>query len=164
MFSFKLYWIANYPLAIGPCPTPYAWDEVLQALQAEQVNLVVSFQDELEAKQIGIADEAQRLASVGIEFWRYPIADHRTPPFTSDTFNFIDAIAQKLDEGQRAYLHCFAGIGRSATIAAAVLIRRGASAKQALRALAQARGFPVPETSAQYEWVYDYETYRQNKS
>lgn len=163
MFAFRLYWIKNYPLAIGPCPSPRSILPVaIETLKAEHIDLVVSFQTETEAFEIGIADEGAMLRNAGIEFWRFPITDHSTPRFHADTFTLVDRIARALDDGRRAYLHCFAGIGRSATIAAAVLIRRGHSAEDALVALRQARGFVVPETQAQHNWVYDYALYRQS--
>lgn len=164
MFQFNLYWIKDYPLAIGPCPSaPHLLPDAVTTLQQSGVSVVVSLQTEREAAQIGIAEEPRLLQAAGIDFWRYGIIDHSTPPFTAATFDLVDRIAAALDQGQKAYLHCYAGIGRSATIAAAVLIRRGASAEQALLALRNARGFVVPETQAQHNWIYDYETYRQSQ-
>lgn len=162
MFTFKRYWVKDEPLAIGPCPNPNALSAAVEALISENVDLVVSMQTESEAASLGLDTEAGLLAAAGIAFWRLPITDHRTPPFTDETFALIDRIATALNDGKRAYLHCFAGIGRSATIAAGVLVRRGHSAENALRLLSAARGFEVPETTAQQNWIYDYQTYRQS--
>jgi protein-tyrosine phosphatase len=50
-------------------------------------------------------------------------------------------------------IHCRAGIGRSTTLAACVLILLGVEGDVALDMIAAARGLEVPETEAQRQWV-----------
>lgn len=73
----------------------------------------------------------------------------------------LDAIAQALDRGERVYLHCKAGIGRTGTVAACLLVEQGMSPSQAL-ALLQRKWQVVgkrhrepltPETQAQRDFV-----------
>jgi protein-tyrosine phosphatase len=47
----------------------------------------------------------------------------------------LDAIASALDDDQRVYLHCRAGIGRTGTVAACWLVEQGLGADDALALL-----------------------------
>jgi protein-tyrosine phosphatase len=50
-------------------------------------------------------------------------------------------------------VHCRAGIGRSSLIAGTVLVRFGIPPEEAWRLITAARGFRVPETPEQGEWL-----------
>ena len=65
-------------------------------------------------------------------------------------------LAGLVADGKTVAVHCRQGIGRSAVIAAGVLIALGADAESAVRAVADARGCPVPETPDQRRWIADY--------
>lgn len=83
-------------------------------------------------------------------FTSFPIPDRGIP---EDRCAAI-ALAKELGEGHQSVLiHCRAGIGRSSTIAAAVLILLGQDPKEALRKIASARGLPVPDTQLQRDWL-----------
>ena len=51
-------------------------------------------------------------------------------------------------------VHCFAGVGRSAVIAAATLLLAGIGPSEALELISAARGYDVPDTSEQRAWIY----------
>ncbi|HCK74572.1 MAG TPA: hypothetical protein DHW19_06365 [Acidimicrobiaceae bacterium] len=53
-------------------------------------------------------------------------------------------------------VHCRGGIGRSSTIAAAILTQLGVAPEDAMSRITAARGITVPETSAQRMWVAAY--------
>ena len=55
--------------------------------------------------------------------------------------------------GKSVAIHCRAGIGRSTTLAACVLILLGVNGEVALDMIAAARGLEVPETEAQRQWI-----------
>ena len=48
---------------------------------------------------------------------------------------------------------CFAGIGRSTLVAAALLVRAGLALPEALALISESRGITVPDTSAQHRWL-----------
>jgi len=52
---------------------------------------------------------------------------------------------------------CFAGIGRSTLVAASLLIRSGLALAEALELISEARGWQVPDTSAQHRWLESFE-------
>jgi protein-tyrosine phosphatase len=58
-----------------------------------------------------------------------------------------------LRTGKAVAVHCRAGIGRSALIAACVLVRSGYDVDGAFDTIAKARGMAVPDTQAQHDWV-----------
>jgi protein-tyrosine phosphatase len=58
-----------------------------------------------------------------------------------------------LEEGKIVAVHCRQGIGRSAIIAASLLILSGKDDEDAFRSIGEARGYAVPDTVQQREWV-----------
>ncbi|MFM2210389.1 MAG: hypothetical protein RIQ96_2032 [Pseudomonadota bacterium] len=90
----------------------------------------------------------------------HPITDFGVP--SVEAMRAIQAdIAQALRSGQRVYLHCRAGIGRTGTVAAVWLVEQGLAPDQALDLLRQkwqsvdkhAEEPHSPETEAQRAFV-----------
>jgi protein-tyrosine phosphatase len=105
-----------------------------------------------EAWSLGLEKEAEAAAAVGITFHRHPIPDGGIP--VQPEFDwFIDTLVPVVRKGGFLIVHCLGGIGRSSTTVAAVLVRLGFGPNEAFRAISQARGFPVPETMEQYDFV-----------
>jgi protein-tyrosine phosphatase len=50
-------------------------------------------------------------------------------------------------------IHCRAGVGRSALIAACLLTQAGLAAEAAFQRIGAARGCVVPDTAEQKQWV-----------
>jgi ADP-ribosylglycohydrolase len=97
-----------------------------------------------------------------VEYLREPITDHGVPDDAGTMVRILAMIDGALDAGHCVYLHCRAGIGRSATAAGCWLAERNADAGEgALAELAElwhqsarSRQWPtVPETQAQEEYV-----------
>jgi protein-tyrosine phosphatase len=80
------------------------------------VRAVVSLQAEA-------ADPEEALADVGIVCARIECEDFHAPT-PAQTIAAVDAVEGFVAQGRRVYLHCFAGLQRSVTIAACCLIRR----------------------------------------
>jgi protein-tyrosine phosphatase len=55
--------------------------------------------------------------------------------------------------GRTVVIHCRAGIGRSAVIAACALICSGQDVGTAFNEISRSRGVMVPDTDEQREWV-----------
>jgi ADP-ribosylglycohydrolase len=97
-----------------------------------------------------------------VEYLREPIMDHGVPADRESMGRILAMLDGALDAGHRVYLHCRAGIGRSAMAAGCWLAERnatgGAGALDELAAVwqqaAQSRYWPrVPETPEQTEFV-----------
>lgn len=62
-------------------------------------------------------------------------------------------MASLLREGKGVVIHCRQGVGRSALVAACVLVICGATVDEAFYRVENARGCPVPDTPEQRDWV-----------
>lgn len=65
----------------------------------------------------------------------------------------VERMAGAIRAGLAVAVHCRAGIGRSAMIAAAVLVTLGAEESDAWARIQEARGCAVPDTARQREWA-----------
>jgi protein-tyrosine phosphatase len=126
-------------------------DDMAQ-LAARGVTDLVSHLTEYEVYTLGLTDEEEACAAVGIRFHAYPIEDREVPRQPGFDF-FIGRLAEILQRGGFVVIHCRGGIGRSSVTAAALLVRLGMAPGDALKAIAQARGFPIPDTMEQYDFV-----------
>lgn len=66
----------------------------------------------------------------------------------------VEQVAQGLRMGDRALLHCAAGMGRTGTMAACVLKRLGMPAAQALAAVSAAGS--NPQSALQSGWIHQF--------
>lgn len=134
---------------------PYgdAWlpNEMTQLAKRGVTDLVSHLTPE-EDFALGLADEAAACAAVGIRFRAFPIEDRGLPERPAFDF-FLDALVHVLQRGGFVVVHCRGGIGRSSITAAALLIRLGMAPGAALKAIRLARGFPIPDTMEQYDFV-----------
>jgi hypothetical protein len=155
----RLYWINQFAqgnLAIMAAPKPgIPLDEVVLGWKSEGIDVVVSMVEDAEIPGLGEA-EAVVCGELDIEFVRFPMRD-KTVPLSSDA---IAAVARQLagdiSAGRSVAIHCRAGIGRSTTLAACVLISLGSDGAAALDMIADARGVEVPETEEQRQWILSF--------
>jgi protein-tyrosine phosphatase len=140
-------------LATMARPAGDAWlpDEMAELARMGVTDLV-SHLAEYEAFTLGLDEEERAAAAAGMRFHRFPIADGAVPE-QPEFDAFIDTLVPVVEAGGFLVVHCRGGIGRSSITAAAVLIRLGLAPGDAIRAIATARGFPVPDTMEQYDFV-----------
>lgn len=60
-----------------------------------------------------------------------------------------------MDTGKTVAIHCRQGIGRSGMIATGLMVLAGIDPFVAFGTVSAARGFEVPETPAQRDWVME---------
>lgn len=65
----------------------------------------------------------------------------------------LKKLEKALEAGKTVTVHCRQGIGRSAMIAASLLIASGIAVEDAFHAIGEARGYAVPDTVQQKEWT-----------
>ena len=151
------YWIMGPwkgRLAILPRPRGGDWleDEVL-SWQAAGVDVVVSALQEDEITELDLTQEAAFCRSNGLESIAFPIADRGVPESFMATAELSRRLATLLGEGKNVAIHCRQGVGRSALLAACVLIVAGVDGPDAWKRIEVARNCPVPDTAEQKEWV-----------
>ena len=102
------------------------------------------------------SDEESSMRALGFHWWRLPIPDRDAPTSTQ-----IDELMRWLDarpaERETLYLHCEAGMGRTPTVAMALLLRRGFSLPEAQQLVQSARpeSSPTPRQLAWLERIAD---------
>lgn len=152
------YWVYPGRLLAGEHPsgaTSQATRERLARLRAAGIRVIV---DLTEPAEIDGYDDALPLA---IEYCRKPIPDHGLPERREHMFEILDSLHEALGEGKPCYVHCRAGIGRSATVIGCLLVERGLTGAQALDELAclwrrseRSRDWEcIPETQAQRDYI-----------
>lgn len=85
-----------------------------------------------------------------------PILDFSVPTRTG-LVAMLDEIDAELEAGGIVYVHCWAGCGRTGVVVGSWLVRHGASAEDALRVVAEARGHGCPQTLEQRLFVHDWQ-------
>jgi protein-tyrosine phosphatase len=140
---------------IATMARPYgdAWlaDDMMQ-LAARGVTDLVSHLAPDEEHALGLAGEAEAAVAAGLRFHAHPIEDRGIPEQPEFDF-FIEGLAAVLQRGGFVVVHCRGGIGRSSVTAAALLVRLGHPPADALAAIGQARGFPIPDTDEQRDFI-----------
>lgn len=121
------YWVEPGRLAAGPHPRRETVPELLDAGITAFVDLT----------RAGELDAYDGLIGAAVHH-RRPIGDFGIP--TDDaltgTLDLIDGLQA---EGHAVYVHCWAGVGRTGTVVACHLIRRGMHGDEALARIAKLR-------------------------
>jgi protein-tyrosine phosphatase len=156
------FWIRDAPLgplATSPQPVPHeGLREDLADWKSQGADIVVSLLSDDEVYLDGLTDEADVCRALGLEFHRFPITDHGLPDSEDAFVDLIERLHARRQDNLAIVVHCFAGIGRSTLVAAALLIRSGLTLAEALALISEARGVRVPDTSAQHRWLESLET------
>jgi hypothetical protein len=142
------YWLLPGRVLAGAHPA-----RLLPALLQAGITHFVDLTSEFDVARPYVPDPAQRLS--------HPIRDFGVPT-AQDMRHSLDAIQSVLaEEGTCVYLHCKAGIGRTGTVAACLLVEYGYSADEAMallqrkwRVAGQRFGSPrTPETEPQRRFI-----------
>lgn len=153
----EIYWIRDREppqLAIVARPRADDWlvDDIA-GLKAGGIDVLISFLQPYEEKELGLRDEKRVAEELGLEFISFPIPDREVPPDISRFRQFVADLADRVRAGKRIGAHCRGCIGRSTVLIASVMIALGSDAESALRQIERARGFTVPDTPEQREWI-----------
>lgn len=155
MFS-RIFWIPSGTagqLAILPRPAAEWLAEEVAAWRQTGLTTVVSLLEPEEQAELDLRDEATQCRAQRIDFISFPIADRGVPASREEAIALARRLARAIEAGGGVGVHCRAGIGRSAIVAASVLIAIGQSPASALDAIAAARGVRVPDTPEQRDWI-----------
>ncbi len=152
-----VYWIEGPwrgRLAVVPRPRGGDWlEDEVRAWRVAGIDVVVSLLQSEESAELDIAAEAELCLANGLEYMTFPLADRGVPPSPRAFADLVHALEAKLAAGQGVAVHCRQGVGRSAMLAASLLIAAGLDAEAAWGRVRAGRGCPVPDTAEQKEWV-----------
>ena len=129
-------------------------DEDLATLVAWGADALVTMLQPYEMILIGVEDLGQRARALGLDWWYLPVTDGAAPgtAFESTWLEAGPALHARLDDDGRIVIHCRAGIGRSGSLAARLLIERGMRPRDAIVAVRRARPGAI-ESPEQHRWV-----------
>lgn len=157
------YWVVPGRFLVGEHPGSQSRADAMERLRRFLTAGVTCFVDLTEPHELPSYEALLPFATPDgrrVEYLREPIRDHGVPSGPETVARVIAMIDDALEAGHVVYLHCRAGIGRSATLAACWLANRGAAPDplDELQALWQqserSRRWPtVPETEEQAQFV-----------
>ncbi len=155
------YWVLPGQLLAGEYPGAAASEATRARLQRLLAAGVDCFFDLTQPREVAPHPAYEGELPAGIEHLRAPITDHAVPQERAQMAAILEALSRALGSGRRVYLHCRAGIGRTATVAGCLLVERGMTGEEALAELnrlwpqsARASRWPsVPETAEQTQYV-----------
>ena len=152
------YWVLPGQLLAGEHPagmTPADTQQRLKALLGAGIQCFIDLTapDELESYDVELP--------TSVDYIRKPIRDHHVPARLEHMIDIQACLDHAMRTGQRTYVHCRAGIGRTGTVVGCFLVERGLSGEQALDELnrlwqqcQRSQNWPhVPETDDQVEFV-----------
>ncbi len=141
----EIYWIEEGKLAGRPGPHWYPWD--LGELYKAGFRAIVSL--ECDGVTTGVIE------AKGIEHKRICVEDHTSPTLEQiDEFN--EYVEAKLEEGKPVLVHCLGGVGRTGTMLASYLIRKGMSPRDAIKRIRTERPHPLTIEPCQEETLYEW--------
>jgi ADP-ribosyl-[dinitrogen reductase] hydrolase len=141
------------PLPAGPgrlwlCGKHYIGPDPEGAMAETGADLVVCLceRPELEERYPSYVEWLEANAG-GRAVW-FPVPDLHAPS-AGEAGRLLTDLEERVRSGSAVLVHCGAGIGRAGTLAAALLMRMGASAEEAVRTVAAHRPLAGPEAGAQ---------------
>ncbi len=153
----EVYWVDGpWPgkLAIVPRPRGGDWlEDEVRAWRQAGLDVVVSLLTEDEIADFALAGDAELCQANGLQFLSFPITDRGVPSSRKATLELVKKLEELLASGKKVGIHCRQGIGRSAVLAACLLVLSGMNPDSAFQRISAARGCPVPETMEQRQWV-----------
>jgi ADP-ribosyl-[dinitrogen reductase] hydrolase len=131
-----------------------ALDADLATLAEWGAEALVTLVQPFELKLLGVEDLGERAGRLGLAWSHLPIVDGAAPGtrFEEAWGETGPDLHRRLDAEGRIVLHCRAGIGRTGTIAARLLIERGVRPERAITLVRRARPGAI-ESPEQAAWV-----------
>ncbi len=144
-------------LAISSRPRGGDWlEDEVRSWQQSGLNMIVSLLTDDEITDLNLKQQAELCEAYGLKFLAFPIADRGVPSSQRAAIDFLRKLEKALADGVSLLIHCRQGVGRSALMAASLLVITGLDPDSAFQRVSTARGVSVPETTEQRKWVKDF--------
>jgi protein-tyrosine phosphatase len=128
----------------------------IQGWRDAGIDVAVSLLTESDNQYLGLSAEGELCRSAGLQFVSFPIVDCGVPTSFDVALELVKELSELLASGKTIGFHCHGCIGRAPLIASCVLMYSGMRAEQAFELVSVARGYPIPEARAQFEWGKDF--------
>lgn len=163
--------VLRLPGRLGLTQAPGTWDgellpnvqrgnaqvaaDLLALASIHGVQALLTLQEEDELNECGLGGILGGALTLGLESLWLPIPDGRAPRLPGEVEETIERVVELLVAGKTVAIHCLGGLGRSGTIAAAVLVRLGVRPGTAIARVRAARPGAI-QTSEQerFVWVF----------
>jgi len=141
-------------LGMLPMDREAALETDLAQLTDWGVAALVTLVERAELEILGVANLGTRARAHGLQWWHLPVIDGAAPgrAFERTWREAGPAVHTLLDRDARIALHCRAGIGRTGTVAARILVERGMAPADAVARVRRARPGAI-ESPEQRAWV-----------
>lgn len=138
-------------IGISSCPgirDDYVFDlycesliDDVQAIKGWGASVVITLMDHNELKIHGVADLGRNVVGLNMVWLHLPIINASLPDheFDEKWESLSPCLCKMLKSGQRILIHCREGIGRSALVAAKLLLDLGVTADETVRLLRKTR-------------------------
>ncbi|WP_271766720.1 protein-tyrosine phosphatase family protein [Aquimarina algiphila] len=155
----RIYWTdilkkGNLGMMARPKGNDWLEDEI-RALKNVEVNTIVSLLEKHEEITLEITEEAFFCKKYDIEYINFSIPDRGIPKEIDPFIALITHIDNQLKDHKKVIVHCRMGIGRTAMVVGAILIKNGIDPEYVFEHLSKTRTLTVPDTEEQKEWVKD---------
>ncbi len=142
MVGYKLRWITE-EIAVGAAPSSNA---ALNTIKESGVEVILNL-----CVECGDLHEVERAAGFNV-YW-LPVSDAYTPELDEldDALEWLNA---HVESGKRVLVHCRFGVGRSGSIIAAYLLKRGFSLEHVLETMKKTPA--TPTSREQRKLIFEY--------
>lgn len=144
-----------WPGRLAVCLRPRSgWflDDDIRALKQNGYDALVTAITHEELTRLDLVDLPAACAREGVVFHHFPVGNLQVPPLEL-ALPTLRTWSDHLVGGGGLALHCWASVGRSPTLTAALLVLAGVPADEAWERIERARGRGVPDTNEQRAWV-----------
>jgi protein-tyrosine phosphatase len=143
-------------LVVCSRPRAGSWlEDDIVALRDANLDILVSALVPEEIAKLGIEGVPDLCRVHGIEFVHFPVGNLQVPVHGTARAA-LERWHEALSVGRGLAVHCFASVGRSPTLAAALLVMAGVDPGEAWRRIEAVRGRQVPDTNEQRDWVLQF--------
>lgn len=143
-------------LSIMPKPSKHALEADLKYLKQLGITKVVSLLEHQEAVDLGLMLEEAYCHQLGLAYENYAIQDHQLPTDHSSFRTLSLRLLKEIQTGENIVIHCHGGIGRSGVLVCFIMMQSGFEPQFTIDHVSGARGFPIPDTDEQYNYILDF--------